>query len=77
MVAGGHSAPLDNDVNEEILTGRKYIVIRAIGDTEVSSALHVPCLCTLMLRLQTEKGVDAQKRLIKDFYETVDDFTPR
>ncbi|GJF00204.1 inositol monophosphatase [Phanerochaete sordida] len=59
LVAGGHSTPLDNDVNEEILTGRKYIVIRAIGDSEA------------------EKGADAQKRLIKDFYETVDDFTPR
>ena len=35
MVAGGHSAALDNDVNEEILTGRKYIVIRAIGDSPV------------------------------------------
>lgn len=27
--------------------------------------------------LQTEKGVDAQKRLIKDFYETVGDYTPQ
>ena len=27
--------------------------------------------------LQTEKGVDAQKRLIKEFYETVEDFDPK
>ncbi|KAI0352243.1 hypothetical protein OH77DRAFT_1561667 [Trametes cingulata] len=59
LVAGSHNSPLDNDVNQEVLEGRKYIVIRAIGDTE------------------TEKGVDAQKRLIKDFYATVDDFEPK
>ncbi|GBE77335.1 Protein qutG [Sparassis crispa] len=58
FVAGSHDAPLDNVVNEDILVGRKYIVIRAIGDTE------------------TEKGVDAQKRLIKEFYETVEDIEP-
>ena len=36
MVTGSHSSPLDNDVNEEVLTGRKYIVIRPIGDSAVS-----------------------------------------
>lgn len=25
---------------------------------------------------QEEKGIDAQKRLIKEFYETVEDFDP-
>ena len=34
FVAGGHGAPLDNDVNEDVLWGRKHIVVRAIGDTE-------------------------------------------
>ena len=38
MVAGSHSSPLDNDINEAILTGRKYIVIRAIGDTPVCAS---------------------------------------
>ncbi|OBZ68383.1 Protein qutG [Grifola frondosa] len=55
LVAGSHIAPLDNDVNKSVLTGRKYIVIRAIGDTE------------------TERGVDAQKRLIKEFVEQMYD----
>ncbi|KAI0779024.1 hypothetical protein BD413DRAFT_466746 [Trametes elegans] len=59
LVAGSHNSPLDNDVNQAVLEGRKYIVIRAIGDSE------------------TEKGVDAQKRLIKEFYATVDDFEPK
>ncbi|EJF67475.1 myo inositol monophosphatase [Dichomitus squalens] len=59
FVAGSHSAPLDNDVNEDVLWGRKHIVLRAIGDTE------------------TEKGIDAQKRIIREFYETVADFDPK
>ena len=39
FVAGSHSAPLDNDVNEDVLWGRKHIVVRAIGDTEVRASL--------------------------------------
>lgn len=46
------------DVTEDILTGRKYVVVRAIGDTE------------------DEKGVDAQKRIIKEFYDSVQDVAP-
>jgi len=42
-------------VTEEILTGRKYIVVRAIGDSK------------------EETGSEAQKRIIKEFYETVED----
>ena len=26
---------------------------------------------------QTEKGVDAQKRLVKEFYDSVEDFDPK
>ncbi|CAL1693947.1 unnamed protein product [Somion occarium] len=58
LVAGSRTSPLDNNITDTVLTGRKYIVIRAIGDS------------------QTEKGVDAQKRLIQDFYATVEDFEP-
>ncbi|RDB29226.1 Protein qutG [Hypsizygus marmoreus] len=43
------------DVTEEILTGRKYLVVRAIAGT------------------QGETGIDAQKRIIKEFYDTVED----
>ncbi|KAF8203958.1 hypothetical protein BJ912DRAFT_895941 [Pholiota molesta] len=46
------------EVTEEILTGRKYIVVRGIADTP------------------EEKGVDAQKRIIKEFYATVEDVEP-
>lgn len=58
FVAGSKTAPLDNIVSEDVLAGRKHIVIRAIGDSE------------------NEKGIDAQKRLIKEFYDTVADFQP-
>ncbi|KAJ7109874.1 hypothetical protein C8R44DRAFT_833473 [Mycena epipterygia] len=43
------------DITEEILTGRKYIVVRAIGETE------------------GETSVEAQKRIIREFYSSVED----
>jgi len=43
------------EVTEEILIGRKYIVVRGIADTP------------------EERGVDAQRRIIKEFYATVED----
>ncbi|KAJ3751793.1 hypothetical protein EV360DRAFT_56316 [Lentinula raphanica] len=43
-------------LNEEILTGRKYLVVRAVGDSE------------------NEKGRDAQKRIMGEFYDTVIDY---
>ncbi|KAF8899306.1 myo inositol monophosphatase [Infundibulicybe gibba] len=46
------------DVTEDVLTGRKYVVIRAIGDTP------------------TERGSDAQKRIIEEFYATVEEAEP-
>lgn len=81
MVAGSHTSPLNNDVNEDVLNGRKYIVIRAIGDSPVRAMI----VCSIYEKrgliyacyVQTEKGVDAQKRLIKEFYETVGDYTPQ
>ncbi|KAK7680533.1 hypothetical protein QCA50_016314 [Cerrena zonata] len=33
LVAGSLDSPLDNNVSEDVLAGRKHIVIRAIGDT--------------------------------------------
>ncbi|KAJ3558148.1 hypothetical protein NM688_g1088 [Phlebia brevispora] len=59
FVAGSNTAPLDNHITEEVLVGRKYIVVRAIGDTA------------------TESGLDAQKRIIKEFYQTVEDWQPQ
>ncbi|CAE6421487.1 unnamed protein product [Rhizoctonia solani] len=58
LVGGSSETPITGIVDENILTGRKYIVIRGIGDTP------------------EETGLDAQKRLIKEFYETVEDWAP-
>ncbi|KAF9257068.1 hypothetical protein L218DRAFT_880403 [Marasmius fiardii PR-910] len=62
-VSGSHvvfqrmkSTPEFGEMTEEILTGRKYIVVRAIGDAE------------------NEKGADAQKRIIEEFYNTAIDY---
>ncbi|KAJ3574632.1 hypothetical protein NP233_g1642 [Leucocoprinus birnbaumii] len=54
------SADGDNfgDVTEDILTGRKYIVVRAIADTP------------------GETGREAQARIIREFYETVEEVEP-
>lgn len=64
------------DVGEEIITGRKYIVVRAIGDTAVSA---LPPVITTMTAdtlaiIQEEKGSEAQKRIIGDFYATVENY---
>ncbi|KAK0217665.1 hypothetical protein EDD85DRAFT_365427 [Armillaria nabsnona] len=63
LVTGSHKVyaetkdtPAFGDVGEAILTGRKYIVVRAIGNTE------------------TETGREAQKRIIGEFYDTVQDY---
>ncbi|KAG5350820.1 hypothetical protein C0989_009118 [Termitomyces sp. Mn162] len=62
LVTGSHeafaataSSSAFGDVTEEILTGRKYVVVRAIsGDSG-------------------ETSTDAQKRIISEFYESVED----
>ncbi|EIN14251.1 inositol monophosphatase [Punctularia strigosozonata HHB-11173 SS5] len=58
LVTGSKDCVHDGNVTEEILTGRKYLVIRGVADTP------------------SESGYDAQRRLIRDFYETVADVTP-
>ncbi|KAF9041174.1 hypothetical protein BDP27DRAFT_1347378 [Rhodocollybia butyracea] len=63
LVTGSHAyydaairSPSFGEPTEEILTGRKYLVIRAVGDSE------------------KEKGYDAQKRIMGEFYSTVIDY---
>ncbi|GLB43577.1 putative inositol-1-monophosphatase [Lyophyllum shimeji] len=62
LVSGAHAAfeatassDAFGDVTEEILTGRKYVVVRAIAGNP------------------GETGKDAQKRIIKELYDTVED----
>ena len=70
-VTGGHDSPRDGDVTPEILLGRKYFIVRAIADSEV----RFGCGRSLryLIRRQTEKGIDAQKRIAEEFYATVID----
>nr|GAT57409.1 predicted protein [Mycena chlorophos] len=65
VVTGSHevftatkSDPSFGDVTEDILKGRKYIVVRAIGPSEG----------------ETAQG--AQKRVIEEFYSSVEDIEP-
>ncbi|EJD03491.1 inositol monophosphatase [Fomitiporia mediterranea MF3/22] len=50
-----HGGEVTGDASDKVLTGGKYVVIRAIADSE------------------KEKGIDIQKRLIKEVCETVID----
>ncbi|KAF7303138.1 Inositol-1-monophosphatase [Mycena kentingensis (nom. inval.)] len=65
VVTGSHevfaatkSDPSFGDVTEAVLTGRKYMVVRAISPSE------------------GETAADAQKRIIEEFYGTVEDIEP-
>ncbi|KAG6857300.1 hypothetical protein H0H87_006493 [Tephrocybe sp. NHM501043] len=55
VFAASASSDTFGDVTEEILTGRKYVVVRAIAGNS------------------GETASDAQKRIIKEFYESVED----
>ncbi|ELU41149.1 myo inositol monophosphatase [Rhizoctonia solani AG-1 IA] len=63
LVAGSSGALLTGAVDENTLTGRKYIVIRCL-------------MLTCTMTIKEESGLDAQKRLIKEFYDTVEDWAP-
>lgn len=63
---------------------RKHIVIRAIGDSKVRSSMiqcrrywYHPILTVNDTWWQGETGVETQKRLIREYYETVEDFEPK
>ena len=73
-ITGGHNSPRDGDVTPEILLGRKYFIVRAIADSEVRSGSRCSLRC--LIRRQTEKGVDAQRRIAEEFYATVIDVAP-
>jgi myo-inositol-1(or 4)-monophosphatase len=73
-ITGGHDSPRDGDVTPEILLGRKYFIVRAIADTEVCSGPKDSS--RYLIGRQTEKGIDAQRRITEEFYATVIDTAP-
>jgi len=81
IVTGSKAASADGenfgDVTESILTGRKYIVVRAMADTPVSPNSHDLWFDnSSTTRQQDETGREAQRRIIKEFYETVEEVEP-
>lgn len=73
-ITGGHDSPRDGNVTPEILLGRKYLIVRAIADSEVRSSPR--CLSRCLIKKQTEEGADAQRRIAEEFYATVADTDP-
>lgn len=65
------------EVTEEILTGRKYIVIRAVADTPVRAIRLLFPQDKTDVNAQEESGKAAQKRLIQEFYDTAEDANPQ
>lgn len=73
-ITGGHDSPRSGDVTAEILFGRKHFVVRAIRDSEVCFNPRFPL--RYLTRRQTEKGIDAQRRIAEEFYSTVINISP-
>lgn len=84
LVSGSHdvfaklsSSPgFTGDVTSEILLGRKYIVVRGMaGLTDkvcFSSSIH---LTITDLKGFKESTLEAQKRIINEYYSTVENYT--
>jgi myo-inositol-1(or 4)-monophosphatase len=63
LMLGGKEATISSldsndfgDITPDVLQGRKYLVVRAIGDSK------------------TESGRDAQKRIVKSFFNAIDEW---
>ena len=83
FVTGSKDAPHDGVVTEEILTGRRHLVIRDVAATSVrtdrtelteiyhfSLIVHAP---TNQPFTQEESSLDVQKRISRELYNTVED----
>lgn len=62
----------DTEAGEEVLFGRKYLVIRALGDSQVCTDEHNHSVS--LNPHQEETGVDAQLRIMKEYYDSVTDY---
>lgn len=88
FVTGSKDAPHDGVVTEAILTGRRYLVIRGVGGSAVRAGPRnltemltrgLICCHTVSIHpfihpfVQEESSLDVQKRLAREFYDTVED----
>lgn len=80
FATGSKDTPHDGVVTESILTGRRYLIIRGVAGTSVRRP-GVPSkfvetrhnsfpICPFT---QEESSLDAQKRIAREFYDTVED----
>ena len=63
-------------MTESILTGRRYLIIRGVAGTSVRRPLFkvAPRFAISYLSSpQEESSLDAQKRIAREFYNTVED----
>jgi hypothetical protein len=76
FATGSKDTPHDGVVTESILTGRRYLIIRGVAGTSVRrvpskySTLNSFPICPFT---QEESSLDAQKRIAREFYDTVED----
>ena len=80
FVTGSKNAPHDGVVTEAILTGRRYLVIRGVAGTAVRAGPRAnrgltqnSHLYPVHLFIQEESNLDVQKRIAREFYDTVED----
>jgi len=73
-VTRGYDSPRDGEVTPDILLGGEDFIVRAIASTEVRTGSKIPSW--YLTGRQTEKEVDAQRRIAQDFYATVIDTAP-
>ena len=78
FVTGSKDTPHDGVVTESILTGRHYLFIRGVAGTSVRRALKgyrdpMHNLFRIPSFTQEESSLDAQKRIAREFYDTVED----
>lgn len=82
FVTGSKDVAHDGVVTEAILTGRRYLVIRGVAGTSVRADPLTELPETQRTNLfpaqsapftQEESSLDVQKRIAREFYDTVED----
>jgi myo-inositol-1(or 4)-monophosphatase len=78
FVTGSKDVLYDGIVTEAILTDRRYLVIRGVAETPVrKKVLKLDCTANAHnLREpinQEESSIKVQKRIVREFYDTVED----
>jgi myo-inositol-1(or 4)-monophosphatase len=82
FVTGSKDTPHDGVITEAILTGRRYLVIRGVAETSVRNISFLfdarvshlyACPHAAIPTEQEESSLDVQKRLAREFYDTVQD----